>query len=356
MTFLQPALLWLLVLPVFLMILWFTLAIRRLLEVRAYRAERVVPLREKPPLVGTLGFWLFLILACACIIVAVARPQAVVDRYESSAVDFIVLIDGSTSMRVTDVSTSRWQRATEWLRVFAESLSWEEQRVALALFASRPAPQIRLTSDPNAFFFFLDHLSVEPPFRVEDIGSWDTNIEQGIFWALKMIDVDEELYGSRRNPKALIVISDGQAWSGEVQKSIELARSREVRVHVIGVGSSAGGLIPNAPQRRYEPEIEQVHSRLDRASLREIADEGRGEYFELGSQSDRAIALDITSRAYRSSPIIQTTQENSDLYWFWLLGAAIFYSVGLLWIREEIFFLLQITVGLLVFLSMNLGG
>ena len=214
--------------------------------------------------------------------------------------------------------------------------------MALALFASRPAPQIRLTSDPNAFFFFLDHLSVEPPFRIEDIASWDTNIEQGIFWALKMIDVDEELYGSRKNPKALIVISDGQAWSGEVQKSLELARSR--------------GLIPNAPRGRYEPELEEVHSRLDRESLREIATEGGGKYFELGNRSDRAIALDITSSAYRSSPIIQIAQENSDLYWFWLLAAGVFFVVGLLWVRESLFLLLQLVLGLLAVLLVNASG
>jgi len=356
MTFVYPSVLWLLVFPLIFFALWIVLSVRRTIEVRAYHTERVVPLPEKLPLVGRLGFWFFLILSCACIIVAVARPQALVSSYESSAVDFIVLLDGSTSMRVTDVSPTRWARATEWLRVFAESLSWEEQRVALALFASRPAPQIRLTSDPNAFFFFLDHLSVEPPFRIEDIASWDTNIEQGIFWALKMIDVDEELYGSRKNPKALIVISDGQAWSGEVQKSLELARSREVRVHVIGVGSSAGGLIPNAPRGRYEPELEEVHSRLDRESLREIATEGGGKYFELGNRSDRAIALDITSSAYRSSPIIQIAQENSDLYWFWLLAAGVFFVVGLLWVRESLFLLLQLVIGLLAVLLVNASG
>ena len=356
MTFVYPILLWLLVFPAIFLALWLVLSVRRIIDVRSYQTQRIVPLQEKLPLVGNLGFWFFLILSCACIIVAIARPQALVDKYESSAVDFIVLLDGSTSMRVTDVSQTRWARATEWLRVFAESLSWEEQRVALALFASRPAPQIRLSSDPNAFFFFLDHLSIEPPFRIEDIGSWDTNIEQGIFWALKMIDVDEELYGSRKNPKALIVISDGQTWSGEVQKSLELARSREVRVHVIGVGSSAGGLIPNPPRRRYEPELEEVHSILDRKSLREIAGEGGGQYFELGDRSDRAIALDITSSAYRSSPIIQTTQENSDLYWFWLLGAGVLFVVGLVWVRENLFLILQLGLGLLVFLLINAGG
>ena len=68
-----------------------------------------------------------------------------------------------------------------------------------------------------------------------------------------MIEVDEDLYGRRRSAKAFVVVSDGQAWSGEVGKAIELARSRGIRVYVVGVGTSAGGVIPDVPPRRYEP-------------------------------------------------------------------------------------------------------
>ena len=65
------------------------------------------------------------------------------------------------------------------------SSAGSRERVALALFASRAAPQVRLTSDPNALFFFLDHLRREPPFRLRDDTSWDTNIEHGLTWAVR---------------------------------------------------------------------------------------------------------------------------------------------------------------------------
>ena len=48
-------------------------------------------------------------------------------------------------------------------------------------------PQIRLTKDPNTYFFFLDHLEDKSPFRLEDDGTWDTNIERGIYWGLRLI-------------------------------------------------------------------------------------------------------------------------------------------------------------------------
>ena len=56
----------------------------------------------------------------------------------------------------------------QFLRTLGESLRWEDDRVALALFAHIATPQMRLTKDPNTYFFFLDHLEDESPFRLED--------------------------------------------------------------------------------------------------------------------------------------------------------------------------------------------
>ena len=75
---------------------------------------------------------------------------------------------------------------------------------------------MRLTKDPNSFFFFLDHLGDHSPFRLEDNPTWDTNIETGIDWGVKLVEKDSELFGKSKNPKGFVVITDGQAWSGDV--------------------------------------------------------------------------------------------------------------------------------------------
>ena len=68
--------------------------------------------------------------------------------------DIVLLQDGSASMWVTDVRPDRWQRSVQFIRAFAEALSWKGDRVALAIFAHLASPQTRLTKDPNAR---LDH-------------------------------------------------------------------------------------------------------------------------------------------------------------------------------------------------------
>ncbi|NJK44974.1 MAG: hypothetical protein HC933_12415, partial [Pleurocapsa sp. SU_196_0] len=64
-------------------------------------------------------------------------------------------------MRVQDVPGNRYQRSMQFLRLLGDALSWKTDRVALALFAHIATPQIRLTTDPNTLFFFLDHLDAD---------------------------------------------------------------------------------------------------------------------------------------------------------------------------------------------------
>ena len=155
-------------------------------------------------------------LAAALLIVALSRPQAVVSAVRQGSVDLVILQDASASMYVSDVPPDRWRRSIRFVRMLAESLRWQGDRVALALFAQLAAPQVRLTKDPNSLFFFVDHLGEKSPFPLENAPTWDTNIEEGIRWGLRLIEKDEELFGKSGNPKAFVVISDGQSWSGTV--------------------------------------------------------------------------------------------------------------------------------------------
>ena len=335
--FLEPVSLWLLVGPAVLFGVWSWQFARRRRDVRNLRMQRTVPVTERFWPAGWLSFWLVVIVASAIVVVALARPQVLMSVTQTAGVDVVVLQDGSASMRVSDVAPDRWQRSVAWLRTFAEVLSWRQQRMALALFAHRAAPQVRLTSDPNAFFFFLDHLSGESPFRLQDDTSWDTNIEDGIYWGVKMVDKDEELYGPRLSAKAFIVLSDGQSWSGEVERALALAQQRNIRVYVIGVGTTGGGFIPQLPRGRYQEVEPRIHSVLDRQSLRSIAQAGGGAYYELGAEPDQVVALKILGDIQRSSHgVLERREEFAELYWFLLAAAAGFVGFGVLLLKEPV--------------------
>jgi hypothetical protein len=221
----------------------------------------------------------------------------------------------------------------QFLRTFAEALNWQQDRVGLALFAYFAAPQLRLTKDPDALFFFLDRLSDQSPFRLEDDPTWNTNMEQAVDWGLRLIEVNEELFGKTTNPKAFVVVSDGQAWSGRVANALAAARNAGVTVHVVGVGTSAGGSIPETAGRGGRPS--GIRSELDRNSLRDIARTGGGEYFELGREPDRDIAARIIAAARKKAPSIPREERTEDLYWRFLLAAAIVLCPGTLVLRQR---------------------
>jgi Ca-activated chloride channel family protein len=330
LTFAEPFYLWLLLAPGTLVVLWVWRVFGRRADVQRYRNEQVVPVHERYSLVGDFAYWPWLMVAAALCIGALARPQARVTALVRTGSDIIVLQDGSASMYVKDVKPDRWQRSVRFLRTFAEGLAWNNgDRAALALFAHIATPQLRLSKDPNAMFFFLDHLGEQSPFRLEDDPTWDTNIEEGVYWGLQLLERDEELFGRTKNPKAFVVISDGQAWSGDVADALRTARKREVVVYVVGVGTTTGGLIPEPP-RPNDPvaTMGAIRSVLDRDSLRTIARMGGGEYFEIGRDPDRDIAQRILTSVKRHGLVSHVEESYQELYWHLLFAAAVALGLG----------------------------
>ena len=336
-----PELLWLLLVPMGLLALWGWQLTRRRADARRLRRRQKLPVGARFQLFGGLPLWLGVILATASAIVAIARPYARVSLLRTAGVDLVILQDTSASMYVRDVTGNRWQRSMRFVRLLGESLSWQDDRVALAVFAHTAAPQVRLTKDPNTFFFFLDHLQTAPTFRLEDETTWDTNIESGIHWGLRLIEKDEELHGPSPNARIFVLVSDGQAWSGDVKEALAAARQRGVPMYVVGVGTTGGGIIPEPARPAVMPPtgppelLISVYSAIDRSSLNAIATAGGGDYFELDQESDREIASRIINAARRHAGTRGVEERTDPLYWRFLVVSAGLLFVGILFVRER---------------------
>ena len=330
--FAEPVYLWLLIVPAVLLLAWGWHVVRRRRDARRYAAAQVLPRAGRYASIGDLAFWLCLVVAAALCVTALARPYAQMWVPGTSGADFIILQDSSASMYVADVTPDRWQRSTRFLRTFADTLSWEQDRVGLALFAFFTAPQLRLTRDPDALFFFLDHLSEQPPFRLDDAPTWNTNIEEAVLWGLRLIETNEALFGRTTNPKAFVVISDGQAWTGKVAGALAAARAADVSVYVVGVGTTTGGYIPEAGETRR---ASALYSVLDRESLRTIARAGGGEYLELDRQSDGEIASRIITSVRNRAPATGREERREELYWQFLLAAGLVLLPGGLVLKHQ---------------------
>ena len=344
--FAQPLFLWFLTVPGVLALLWILRLVQRRQDVGRLQYSRIIPFPERFRFAGPLAFWGFLILAVAYATLALARPQTLTVS-DADPVDLIILQDGSASMRVTDVHPDRWQRSMKFLRTLVETLPWKDDRMGLAVFANHALPQVRLVRDPNTVIFFIEHLKGGSPFALEENTSWDTNAFEGIRWGLKLVVKDEEYYGKNPNPKALILLSDGDQFSGETLPAIAEARRLRIPIHVVGVGTPSGGLIPlpkppEEPSKvnmRYYAEwerkragipTERIHSSIDRDSLRHIAALGGGRYFELDTEPDVVIASKIINDVRKLGRSPGGQKVFSDIYWPFLLASALFLALGVI--------------------------
>lgn len=343
-TFGAPGALWLLALPIFLLGVWVWRLTGRWGDVRRLRATRIVPEPERHSVLGGLPTWLALLLGGSALVLAVARPQGVATTAGRPGVDLVVLQDGSASMHVKDVAGNRWQRSMAFLRRLGDALSWKDDRVALAVFAHIATPQIRLTRDPNTVFFFLDHLRARPPFRLEDDTTWNTNLEQAVLWGLRMLDKDLELHGPSPNARVFLMLSDGEAWSGEVARAIDRVRDAQVPLNVVGVGTLAGDWLPEVEVGPTEEPLVPTISRLNRGSLQRIAEAGGGQYFELDRDPDRAIANAIVDAGRRLAPPREAEPSVVELYPRLLLAAVALAALALLFARTRAEAWLQATL------------
>ncbi len=209
--------------------------------------------------------------------------------------------------------------------------------MAMALFAHIAAPQVRLTKDPNTFFFFLDHLAQESPFRLED----DTTLghehrarhrvghaaDREGHRAVRQVAEREGVRARDRRP-GVERRSGARAQNGAHQRR---------PVYVVGVGTTVGAFIPE-PERKpndTSPREPPIRAALDRGSLMQIANAGGGEYLELDREGDREISNRIIDAARKRAGSRGLEVANEELYWRFLLAAAAFVTLGLLFLQEK---------------------
>jgi hypothetical protein len=140
-----------------------------------------------------------------------------------------------------------------FLRVLGDSLRWDNDRIALTLFARIAAPQVRLTKDPNTFFFFLDNLQEKSPFPIE--GRHELGHEHRARHLLGHAGHREGRGAARQvEERADLPVDLRRPGLERHRRAIaKLARDRNIPVLVLGVGTLSGGIIPEPPRPQLPP-------------------------------------------------------------------------------------------------------
>jgi Ca-activated chloride channel family protein len=241
---------------------------------------------------------LLFLLALIAMLVAVARPAAVV-TLPSQHQTIILAMDVSGSMRAVDVQPNRISAAQAAAKAFvAEQPS--NVRIGVVSFAATASVVQTPTHNRDDIIAAIDRFQLQ---RGTAIGS-------GIIVSLATIfpdagiDVSSLIYG-RYAPRgvpldqagkaekppfkpvppgsytsaAIILLTDGQRTTGpDSMEAARMAADRGIRVFTVGIGTTKGETIG------YEGWSMRV--RLDEDTLKAIADVTRGQYFYAGTATD----------------------------------------------------------------------
>jgi len=216
-----------------------------------------------------------LALGVACILLAIARPQAgyLWQEVKRKGIDVVFAIDTSKSMLAQDIKPNRLERSKLAVLDFLEKMG--RDRVGLVAFSGNAFLQCPLTLDYGAFRLSLESLDA----GIIPVGGTDI---------AGAIETAEAAFKADSNYKIIVLITDGEDLE---QRGIEIARkaaSRGIRVFTLGVGSSEGELIPitnDQGKLDYVRDLQGnvVRSRLDADTLKQIAAATSGFYQPLGS-------------------------------------------------------------------------
>jgi len=284
---------------------------------------------------------LLLLLALTLLILAVARPSAVV-TLPTHQRTVILAMDTSGSMRATDVEPSRMAAAQAAAKSFVSDQP-RGTRIGVVTFAGTAAIAQAPTDNREEILAAIDRFQLQ---RATAIGA-------GILMSLKAIFPDAEFdlrsWNPRRDPSrdspagapldqareteksafkpvppgsyasaVIILLTDGQSNVGpDPIESARMAAERGVRVYTVGFGTTEGEII------RFEGWSMRV--RLDEKTLNSIAELTQGEYYYAGTAGDLKKVYETLS-----SRLVFVTRETEITALFSAAAALMALMAGLL--------------------------
>jgi Ca-activated chloride channel family protein len=215
------------------------------------------------------------ILALFFIAAAIARPKWGLKQVEAKSLssDIIIAVDVSKSMLAQDLKPDRLTRAKMVFKDLTEKL--KGQRVGLIAFAGEAYWQCPLTSDIKVFEMFLSLIDTDTvPFA-------GTNIAEPIKLACASLEKIPT------NTKAVVIITDGESFDGDLEKSVKTAVDSRTAIFCVGIGTQKGEPIPTYDAKGGFKEYlkdekgKTVITKLDDNTLKYIASATGGKYYNL---------------------------------------------------------------------------
>lgn len=258
------------------------------------------------------GLWLG--LGSALVLVALARPQwgTLEETVFDQSREVLIALDLSASMLAEDVKPTRLARAKLLIGALLDELQGE--RVGLAVFAGTAFLQVPMSSD---YEIMRDILPGLDPSYLPQAGTDYAG----------MLRVANEAFGqSTAADRFLIVLSDGEAHDPDWRRALEELKKKEVKVISLGIGTFAGGLVPDGQGGVVKDgRGAAVLSKLEPATLEELAQTTGGVYREASNWVDLAELIKETVAQGKTGDFSKTRDVRMAERFQWFLAPGILF-------------------------------
>ena len=179
------------------------------------------------------------------------------NEVDASGFSFVIVMDTSESMSAKDMSPDRISVAKKTAIDFVESLP-SESYVGIVSFSGDSLIEHELSKSKQSLKSAINNIDLSV------VGG--TNIYRAVLNAGKLLEGEKN--------KAIILLSDGQINVGKIQEVIDFVEENDILVHTFGIGSVEGG------------EVSYGLSKLDEDSLKSLAFNSNGKYFNVQDSKD----------------------------------------------------------------------
>ena len=261
----------------------------------------------------------------SALIIAMARPRTFTisqDNDDSKGIDIMLSVDVSLSMLAKDLEPDRLTALKEIAKRFIDKRPGD--RIGLVTYSGEAFTKVPVTSDHAVLLDELENLN---PLELQP----GTAIGEGLSVAVS------HLRHSKSKSKIIILMTDGVNTienAMPAQVGAQLAKSNDIKVYSIGIGTNGYALMPTATDIFGDLVFNEAEVKIDEPVLREIAQTTGGKYFRATSnQSLEQVYEEINQ--LEKSELTSTKLYNYQEYFrifLWIALAVLLLDALLRWV------------------------
>ena len=227
----------------------------------------------------------------SALIIAMARPRTFTisqDNDDSKGIDIMLSVDVSLSMLAKDLEPDRLTALKEIAKRFIDKRPGD--RIGLVTYSGEAFTKVPVTSDHAVLQDELENLN---PLELQP----GTAIGEGLSVAVS------HLRHSKSKSKIIILMTDGVNTienAMPAQVGAQLAKSNDIKVYSIGIGTNGYALMPTATDIFGDLVFNETEVKIDEPVLREIAQTTGGKYFRATSNQSLEQVYDEINQLEKS--------------------------------------------------------